>query len=171
MKIFKTTDHPTEQTFIAACESYKTYYERRQRADIQRPIQYDQQIVKYVSAALAAEKRGEDPEPIEFVEMTKEEWDKKEDSEKRQEQAEERRLNEELRRTTQRALDLKKAASDPEFKRQFIRVELYNAGFTPDEMIERIAEEREGGEKDIEFWNSRNEIIGNLETEIEAAGE
>lgn len=169
MKIFKTPQYPTEQKFLLACENYKIYLQKRGRGENLKPRSADNQIRQYVGSLLKAEKTGQEPPTIEWINLTIGEHRKKEEEEKRREDQEKWEKDREKREAALRKENLQKAAEDPEFKRVFIREELTKAGITTDRQVEEMIAERYEGKRNQDFWNERRRLIDELETEIKEA--
>ena len=172
-KIFKSKDFPTKNKFIAACEAFKYYYKERQKAvKPQKPRNFHPLVREYVSQELAAKAKGEEPPTLEFVNLTEKEWQATQDQKENQKKNEERRQAEEDTTKVEedaaeaREGDLKKAASDPEFKKEFIRSEMDKAGFTAEAITFVIADQLWDGKRSQEFQLNRRKTRQDIEDEI-----
>ena len=172
MKIFKTVNYPTRQKFLTICERYKIHL--RLRGAAARPVKprpADEQTKKYVAAVLRAERLKKEPPEIEWINLTAEEVRKKEIDEKRREEQKKREEERERKKAERRAADLQKAASDPDFKRLFMRAELSKEGISIERMVEEMVAERHDGQRNQEFWQERRRVQERLEDEIRQANE
>ncbi len=166
MKIYKSKDFPTKNKFLAACESYQHYYRLSQRGENYKPKFFHSLVRKYVYIMLLAARRDQDPESVEFIQLTENESKTvkaKEDSQKKQV---ERLINSEELAAAARKDNLKKAAKDPEFRKEFIRAEMSQAGFTVETIVDQMANERWDGDRDQSFVINRKKTLQSIENEI-----
>ena len=169
MKIFKSSRYANQQKFLTVCEQYRIYLQKRGRGENLKPRSEDIQVKRYVAALLKAEKLGEEPPEIEWINLTIEEHKKRQDEEKRREEEEKRKKEREEKEVALRKENLKKAAEDPEFKKIFIRRELAKGGITIERQVEEMVAERYDGQRNQNFWNERRRLIEELENEIKEA--
>lgn len=166
MKVFKTANNPTKKSFMADCNNYKTFYQARQRGENQSPFAFDSQIIAFVSQQLLDQRQGREPPELEFINLTESEWRKKEEAQKRREASQECQTDDQQKEQESRQSALTLAASDVKHKKAFMRAEMNKAGFTVEELVINMVEERHDGKRDQGFWKKRRQVQEALEKEI-----
>jgi len=130
MKVYKTDKYPDEATFLQLVADYREYINKRRAGEVVRIRTFPRKVMKYGEILEQAQRSGEEPEALNFIDLTKEEHQAVLD----QAAAAEAREKAEKAALDQRAADMAKSITDPQFRELFLRQELYAAGHT----IERI---------------------------------
>ncbi len=173
MIVHKSKEFPTEYVFENECRNYEYYYEKRQKGENPKPINPHPLVKKYVHQCIAASQREETPPQFEFIEMTQDQFKAREKKEKQSEMRIEQESRREAREEEekealkgQRDKDLRKAATDPIFKEDFIWKEMVKAGYTVEVYIRQMAAERYDGKMKREFMDKRHLVLESIEKEI-----
>lgn len=169
MKIFKSQTFPTLGSFEKACLRYGEYYAKRQRGENQPYFTAAPLVLQYLAACSTAEQKGQAKPALEFIEISEQEWRRRQDKTKSDQQTEEQRHEDEEEAADQRLVDLQRAATDPDFKEQMFRAELDKGGITVAELTYALVKERHDGTRDQSFWDKRRKIQQELNDEIKQA--
>ena len=169
MKIFKSKTFPIQASFEKACLRYGEYYAKRQRGENPPYFTADPLVLQYLAACSTAEQKGQAKPALEFIEISEQEWRRRQDKTINDQKAEEQRLEDEEEAADQRQVDLQRAATDPEFKEQMFRAELDKGGITVAELTYALVRERHDGISKQSFWDKRRKIQQGLKDEIKQA--
>lgn len=131
MKVYKTKEYPDEATFLQLVADYREYINKRRASEIVPVRAFSQKVVKYGEILEQAPRSGKEPEELEFIDLTKEEHQAVLD----QAAAAKAKADAEKTAQDQRAADMAKSITDPQFRELFLRQELYAAGYTLEEMV------------------------------------
>jgi len=131
MKVYKTKEYPDEATFLQLVADYREYINKRRAGEIVPVKKFPKKVVKYGEILGQAQRSGEEPETLNFIDLTREEHQAVLD----QAATAKAKADAEKAALDKRDADMAKSITDPQFRESFLRQELYAAGYTLEEMI------------------------------------
>lgn len=165
MQVFKTDKYPTKEVFLSIVERYQEYSAKRRAAQNIPPQRFPDQVKEYVAMLENAARNDTPPEEIEFINMTYEEHQEFLKAQKAKD--DETALEEAA--ATRRIEDIEKSITDVEFRKDFLRSEVYSAGYTFDEIIWAVVAQLAGLESKTAYFQAIENKREEFEQEIRAA--
>lgn len=165
MKVFKTKKYPTKEVFLSIVERYRKYLAKRRAAQNIPPQRFPDQVKEYVAMLEIAARNDATPEEIEFIDMTYEEY---QEFLKAQKAKDDKAASEEAE-AAQRIKNIDRSITDVEFRKYFIRNEVYSAGYTFDEIIWAVITQLAGIESKTAYFQAVENKREEFEQEIRAA--